>query len=170
MSVRRSLASLMMLPAVLSACGVGGKLAMVDRATQLKHPQVPTVDVDEARRLVQDGAVWVDVRTPEERSVSRIPGAIDGEEVLASPEAFEGKVLLAYCTIGVRSAEWAEKRREDGLDARNLAGSVMAWARAGEPFVAPDGSSTLRVHTWSDRFDWLPDGYEGVSSPPVPKD
>ncbi len=170
MSLRRRLSSLLMMPALLSACGAGGKLAVVDRATQLAHPDVPTVDVEEARRLVEDGAIWVDVRSPEERSVSRIPGAIDGEVVVASPEDFEGKVLVAYCTIGVRSAAWAEKRREDGLDARNLAGSVMAWARDGGDFVAPDGSETTRVHTWSDRFDWLPDGYEGVSQPAVPKD
>ena len=53
--------------------------------------------------------------------------------------------------------------RDEGLDVRNFAGSVMAWARAGGGFVDPDGAPTHRVHTWSGDFDWLPVGYEGVT-------
>jgi sodium/bile acid cotransporter 7 len=166
---RRRAASLLLLPPLLAACGPSAKLTMVDKATRLKHPDVPTVGVDEAKGLVEAGALWVDVRTDAERSVSRIPGAIDGETILEDPSAYADKILLAYCTIGVRSADWAAARRTEGLDVRNVEGSVMAWARAGESFVAPDGTPTTRVHTWSDRFDWLPEGYEGVSEPPVPK-
>lgn len=155
--------------ALLAACGPQAKLSMVDRAMRLQHPRVPTVDVAEARQLVEAGALWVDVRTPEERSVSRIPGALDAEAVEAAPASFHGQVLVAYCTIGVRSADWAAERRADGLDVRNLAGSVMSWARADEDFATPDGTPTRRVHTWSARFDWLPEGYEGVTEPAVPR-
>jgi len=164
---RRQGAKLLLLPSVLGPWGTSTRLAMVERSIRLKHPGVPSVDVEQARTLIDAGALWVDVRTEAERSVSRIPGAVDGETVLADPRSFRGKVLLAYCTIGVRSADWAAARRVDGLDARNVQGSVIAWARAGEHFMAPDGGPTTRVHTWSHRFDWLPDGYEGVSDPPV---
>jgi rhodanese-related sulfurtransferase len=143
----------------LPGCGAEAKLGFIHAGMKVRHPGVPTVDVAEARQLVEDGAVFVDVRTPEERSVSRIPGAIDQEAVEADP--------LAYCTVGVRSADWAAKHREDGLDVRNLKGSVLAWAWAGLPFDGPDGE-THAVHTWSDEYSWLPDGYEAVNTPPVP--
>ena len=162
------LAKLMLMPTVLSACGQGARLAMVDRATRLKHPDVPAVDPDAAKALIEQGAVWVDVRTPEERSVSRIPGAIDGEAVIADPDAYTDTILVAYCTVGVRSAAWAAARRQEGLDVRNLSGSVMAWAEAGGAFVTPSGTPTTEVHTWSTSFDWLPEGYEGVVVPAVP--
>ncbi len=165
---RRQGAMLLLLPSVLGPWGTSTRLAMVRRSTRLKHPDVPSVDVEQARTLVDAGALWVDVRTDAERSVSRIPGAIDGEDITADPSSYLGKVLLSYCTIGVRSADWAAARRSEGLDARNVEGSMMSWARAGEPFATPDGQPTTRVHTWSPRFDWLPDGYEGTSEPPVP--
>ena len=146
---------------MLAGCGDRAKLGWVELAVRAGRPRVPAVDVAEADALLAGGAVWVDVRTPEERAVSRIPGAIDAEVVLAQPDAYAGRVLIAYCTIGVRSAAWAADRRREGLDARNLSGSVVAWARAGRSFEGPAGP-TRRVHTWSERYDWLPEGYEAV--------
>ncbi len=166
--LRRRVAGVLLAATGLPGCGNTARLWMTDASTRLRQPEVPNIDVAEGRRLVGDGAVWVDVRTEEERGVSRIPGAIDAEDVQSDLDAWRGKVLVAYCTVGVRSADWAAARRAEGLDVRNLEGSVMAWARAGLDFEGPDGQPTHRVHTWSPAFDWLPDGYEGVVEPPVP--
>ena len=99
--------------------------------------------------------------------MSRIPGAIDHELVEADPGAYSGQVLVAYCTVGVRSADWAAARRDEGLDVRNLKGSILAWTWAGLPLEGPEGPTT-DVHTWSDKFAWLPEGYRAVNDPPVP--
>ena len=167
-SLRRRVAGMLLATTGLPGCGDGARLWITDLSTRLRQPDVPSVDVAEGRRLVEQGAVWVDVRTEPERGVSRIPGAIDAEAVEASPSQWTDQVLIAYCTIGVRSADWAAARRAEGLDVRNLKGSVMAWARAGLDFEGPSGAPTREVHTWSEDFDWLPDGYQGVTQPPVP--
>jgi rhodanese-related sulfurtransferase len=117
---------------------------------------VPEIDAPEAaRRLASGEAVALDVREPPERAVSTIPGAVASLD----PADRSGRIVIVYCTIGVRSGLAARALRAQGVDARNLAAGVLGWANSGLPFVGPDGP-TRRVHTWSRRFAILPDGYE----------
>jgi len=122
---------------------------------------VPEVDAAELAALQERGdLVLVDVREPKERAVSIIPGAIPKEAF--SAEVAEGKTVVAYCTIGYRSGEWAEKQRAAGIDAKNFKGSVLAWSHAGGGFVTPEGEATQKVHVYGKLWDLLRHDYESV--------
>ncbi|MCA9566189.1 MAG: rhodanese-like domain-containing protein [Myxococcales bacterium] len=151
-----------MIAVLLLGCGPRAKLELTEAYVSATHRRVPQVEPADAAALVASGkAVLVDVRPPEERDVSRIPGAIDREAVEADPEAFGDVALIAYCTVGQRSSDWARDQRALGLDARNLEGSVLAWVWDGRE-LEHDGAPTHRVHTWSADFAWVPPGWEAV--------
>ncbi|MCA9573435.1 MAG: tetratricopeptide repeat protein, partial [Myxococcales bacterium] len=84
----------------------------------------------------------VDVREPAEQAVSMIPGAIPATTFEAHPEDYAGKEVVAYCTIGYRSGQWAKAWRAKGVDVRNLKGSLLLWTHAGGALVH-DGAPTL---------------------------
>jgi len=106
--------------------------------------------------------VIVDVRPKAERDVSIISGAVSKETFEASASAHQQSRVLVYCTVGWRSSDYATRLTKRGLRAQNLAGGVMAWALAGQPFVDPKGKPTKRVHVYGDRWNALPPGYQAV--------
>jgi rhodanese-related sulfurtransferase len=130
---------------------------------------VPEIKVDQLRKLrlddpdkVQDSDyVLVDVRTEEESSVSLIPGAITKAEFERNPSRYDGRTVIAYCTSGYRSEKYTRELIEKGRKAMNFKGSILEWCRANLPVVAPDGSPTDRVHTYSKR-NRIPAKYEAV--------
>jgi rhodanese-related sulfurtransferase len=131
-------------------------------AYRLGFPLVPEQDVAAlVENGVPEGALLVDVREPAEREVSMLPGAITREAFEADREAFRGKVVIVYCTIGARSGLYAKGLRAEGFDARNLPGSVLAWSHAGGTFVNAAGP-TRRVHVYGPEWSLLADGYEAT--------
>lgn len=139
------------------------EVAMTYADYRRAFPGVPDVDVWTLQRWLDEGRdlVLVDVRTERERAVSTLPGAIPAASVDADPEAYRGEVLVAYCTIGYRSGGWAEARREEGLDVRNLRGSILAWTHTGRDLAGPDGP-TRRVHVYGSAWDLGRTDYEAV--------
>jgi len=127
-------------------------------------PDVPDVDPKGYEQLVAEGkpVVLVDVRTPEEQAVSMIPGAITEPQFEQHEDAYQGDVVVTYCTIGARSGEYAKKLRAQGWDARNMAGSILAWTHAGGPLVGPDGKPTQRVDVYGKKWDLAAKGYEST--------
>ena len=84
--------------------------------TQRTFPTVPCIDVEELQQaLAQDRVVLVDVRTPPERAVSGIPGAIGVEEFESRAAELAGAQVVTYCTIGYRSSRYAEKILRRGV-------------------------------------------------------
>ncbi|MCA9572545.1 MAG: rhodanese-like domain-containing protein [Myxococcales bacterium] len=124
---------------------------------------VPEVRVDELDDLKakHPDLVLVDVRSPEERQVSMLPGAITKEAFEADPAAYADRPVVAYCTIGYRSGQWAKAERAKGVDARNLVGSVLSWTHAGLP-LEHDGHTTKRVHVYGSTWNLAHSGYEPV--------
>ena len=125
----------------------------------------PVIDTPEPVRLLKDGAaqfVLVDVRAPRETAVSIIPGAITREAFERDPVRYRGRLVIPYCTIGVRSGDWARRLARDGWRVRNYEGSILAWAAAGQPLVTPAGQPTRRLHTFNGDFD-APPGYVQVT-------
>ncbi len=106
--------------------------------------------------------VLVDVRTPEEQAVSMLPGAITQETFEAARDQYHDQTVVAYCTIGARSGEYAEELRQEGFEVFNLKGSILAWTHAGLPLVDPEGQETKRVHTYGRRWNLTAKGYEAV--------
>lgn len=106
-------------------------------------------------------AVLVDVRESHERRVSMLPGAISQQDFERDRDRYRSWVVVPYCTIGLRSGLYTRALRQQGFEARNLAGSALAWAHAGLLFEA-DGNPTRRVHVYGSDWNLLPQAYEAV--------
>ena len=126
-----------------------------------RYPEGPTIDRPTLISL-GDRVLLVDVRPIEERSISTIPGAVTESEFDQIPLS-EDLVVVAYCTVGERSARFAREQRSRGVEVRNLAGGLLGWAHEGGEFVTADGESARRAHVYGRRWDLLPEGFEGVT-------
>lgn len=135
-------------------------------------PDVPSIGTAALSALMQDptrAVVLLDVREPEEFAVSHLEGAAR----VTSPEhaetllrdAPEDATIVAYCSVGYRSARLVAELRNRGLsNVRNLEGSIFRWANEDRPLFR--GGATARgVHpfdeTWgvllkSDRWAYSP--------------
>lgn len=108
------------------------------------HIARPTTDVDvsEAHRLAGQGALLLDVREPGEWALGHAPGAVHlplgSLDVSTLPV---DRPIIAVCRSGARSGRATTALRAAGLDVRNLAGGMSAWAAAGLPVVRDDGQT-----------------------------
>lgn len=127
-------------------------------------PQVETISAEALKaRLEGDSPpVLVDVRPPEERQVSMLPGAITQEAFEANREAYAGREVVTYCTVGVRSGFAANTLRKEGLDVKNFRGSIMAWTHIGGELVTPEGEPTKKLHAYGPTWNYAAQGYEPV--------
>lgn len=96
--------------------------------------------------------ILVDVRSDEEVQVSVIPGAITKAQYEKDREQYQGKTVIAYCTVGGRSAKYASDLAKQGTPVKNFKGSILEWVNAELPLVTLDGKPTNRVHLYSDRY------------------
>lgn len=107
------------------------------------HPfDVPTVTVDE---LPAD-ALLLDVREPEEWRHGRIAGALHvpmnsvPNRLAHEPgEITPERTVVVVCKMGGRSAHVAAWLNQNGYDAVNLEGGMLAWATSGRPMEADEG-------------------------------
>mmetsp|Transcript_7595 Transcript_7595/g.28641 ORF Transcript_7595/g.28641 Transcript_7595/m.28641 type:complete len:192 (-) Transcript_7595:955-1530(-) len=116
--------------------------------------------------------VLIDVRTEAEQSVSMLPNALAQEafeaDFRASPERFNGAVLVPYCTIGFRSGLYAGKlqRKVRQLEAErpgfqasvaNSEGVVMWSYEVGEFWTHDPRSAepkvVKRLHVYGSEWD-----------------
>lgn len=64
-------------------------------------------------------------------------------------------MIIAYCSVGLRSAEFVSARQKDSsMHIVNLKGSLFEWANNGYPLVA-EGKEVIRVHPYNDRWGAL---------------
>ena len=103
----------------------------------LRRP--PAVSAAEAVRLVEAGALVVDVRRAFEWDRVRIPHAVH-LPLEALPEGCldlpDDRLLITFCTGGIRSAGAANLLVENGFEAVNMSGGLIQWRVAGGPLVA----------------------------------
>lgn len=98
----------------------------------LKRP--PAISAKEAVALVADGALVVDVRRQFEWNRSHIPGAVHMPlEVLPErcADLPDDRLLITFCTGGLRAAGAANLLVENGFDAVNMSHGLIAWRSAG---------------------------------------
>lgn len=95
------------------------------------------VDVAEARRRQEAGALLVDVREPEEWTAGHAPSAQHiplgrlANKLAGLPR---DRDVLFVCHSGARSGRATDLARRAGLTrALNVRGGMSAWARAGLP-------------------------------------
>ncbi|MEJ2871339.1 rhodanese-like domain-containing protein [Actinomycetospora sp. OC33-EN08] len=94
----------------------------------------PAVSAAEAVRLVAQGALVVDVRRESEWRRAHIPDAVHLPlEVLPARcvELPDDRLLITFCTGGLRSAGAANLLVEQGFDAVNMSRGLIDWRAAG---------------------------------------
>lgn len=102
---------------------------------------VPEVDCAEAVAMRDAGAVWIDVREPDEWRAARIEGTEHvplSDAVDEVPRRYPDKdtQLVLSCHAGPRSAQLTGYLRSLGyLDVHNLRGGIRAWASEGRAIV-----------------------------------
>lgn len=137
-------------------------LAEMVQDVRARYPEVEGVDAAEVAQLVEQGnVVLVDVRDDKERAVSAIAGAITMDAFRADLERYVDQTVVAYCTVGERSARFARELGREGVQVLNFEGSLLAWTHYGGPLVSDDGP-TQRLHVYGETWDLAADGYETV--------
>ncbi|MDA8429568.1 MAG: rhodanese-like domain-containing protein [Geobacteraceae bacterium] len=81
----------------------------------------------------------LDVRTPQESSQARLPGAVlipINEFERRIREVPKNKTILVYCAVGSRSKPVAEYLSQSGYkDVYNMTGGIVGWYRNGYKIV-----------------------------------
>ncbi len=122
-----------------------------DRELAARFPDVPLVDdatlADELARPAP--LLRLEARTSAEPAGRRLPGArpaFDEAGVAAAfADAPAAAPVVAYRSIGLRSARLARRLVADGRAPRNLRHGLFGWADAGRPLVDDRGPARL-VH------------------------
>lgn len=114
----------------------------------------------------------VDCRSDVEHSVSTLPGAISAQQFKADLLLADGKLVVAYCTMGSRSGKFVEALIVSDGDKpwtaiKNLEVGIVAWCHSGGVFADASGESTTKVHAFKQTVvDMMPvSGYEVVVDP-----
>jgi rhodanese-related sulfurtransferase len=105
--------------------------------------RIPALDVEQARQRLDDGAVLLDVREPQEWNAGHVEGSAwvpMGELASRQGELPDDRLLVVACHSGGRSARVTQALVAAGYDAANLVGGLEAWATAGYPLVTDDGA------------------------------
>ncbi len=103
--------------------------------------RVPRISAREAQEKLKAGALMIDVRTPLERKLVKVPGS-QGLPLAELPKRWEGlpkdRPIICLCESGSRSQQAAEFLKSKGLEVYNLAGGLSAWQAAGFPVKKGD--------------------------------
>jgi rhodanese-related sulfurtransferase len=110
--------------------------------------------------------VLFDVREVSEYAVSHIPGAVRVDPGIGTSEfirkfgqVINGKTVVFYCSVGVRSSKLANasQRQLESLGAKrvyNLEGGIFAWHNRQMPLVNQRGPTQF-VHPYNQKWGTL---------------
>ena len=101
----------------------------------------------------------VDVRSPKERAVGVLPGALAANDAAAEVDALAAAdpaaPIVVYCAGGLRSAKAARALLAAGhADVRNLEGGIFAWANEDRPMQC-GGRPTRYAHPCDEKWGTL---------------
>ena len=125
-------------PFLASAAGVL-LLAVVAYELRQRAHSAASVSPTEAVRMMNDGAVLVDVRSVNQFKDGHIAGArnVPGDQVAdgaKSLEKFRDKTIITCCESGITSGSAARKLTELGFkQVFNLRGGLAAWRQDNLP-------------------------------------
>lgn len=110
----------------------------------MQNGQLPQVDV----ASVPADALLLDVRENEEWTAGRAEGAlhIPMSEFVSrvgelTERAGEEERVYVVCRVGGRSAQVTQYLRQQGVDAVNVDGGMLAWEAAGRPLTGDTESA-----------------------------
>ena len=123
---------------------------------------VTNINVDDVLMMPANEFVLIDVRSPEERQVSILPGSVTPEEFENAADQFAEKTAIAYCTAGYRSATYAQQQKSAGRTVLNLEGGILAWCQREQSLTTIEGVETFDVHVYSKSWNLVERPYHGV--------
>ncbi len=100
--------------------------------------QAPGVDPTSAQQAIEAGCMLLDIRSAEEWQQFRVDGAVHismrelGQRLGELPR---DRQVIVICHSGSRSGRVVPQLINAGIDAVNLSGGLIAWARAGLPIA-----------------------------------
>ena len=117
----------------------------------MNRPLILEMEPESARKMIEEGAVVLDVRSPEQYASEHIEGAINiprerfdnldrDRQLKKTIREWKGKNILVYCNTGTDSYAVTVKLRNRGYKAYNLKGGIEAWKKAGFPILQPAAS------------------------------
>ena len=114
------------IPQILGVLAVAGALFFLLGAGG------PTISSDEAKALVKQGALLLDVRTPAEFSGGHVEGAVnipvqELDAKLASVPAKKDQPIVVYCHSGRRSASAKQMLEKAGFTKVSDLGAMTNW-------------------------------------------
>lgn len=131
-------------------------LVLAKWTVRARFPDVRSISTTQLAGWLSDtnreAPVLLDARTEDEFNVSHLPNAVREvpPEVISS-----GKPIVAYCSIGWRSAEAVRRLVQTGhTNVLNLEGSIFAWASEGRPLEL-HGQAVHKVHPYNTEWGRL---------------
>jgi len=113
---------------VMKTPGVLMSLKKQDFLDLMNAPLLKDVDIQEAKKLMEDGAIWIDVRLPQEHQERSIPGSINIPlPILRTKlDRLDGKrTYIVYCDTGRRSSTATYLLTQNGFSAYILKGGLQ---------------------------------------------
>ena len=95
----------------------------------MNAPLLQDVDIRAAKQLLQDGAIWIDVRLPQEHQERSIPGSINIPLPIlrAKLDRLDSKrTYIVYCDTGRRSSTATYLLTQNGFSAYILRGGLQS--------------------------------------------
>lgn len=105
------------------------RLSRADFEKLLKTPVLKTVNFSQAQAMVQDGAIWLDVRLESEHQNENLPGSVNVPLYILRLKMVSldpAKKYVLYCDSGARSSSAAFLMSERGFDVFLLEGGLTA--------------------------------------------
>jgi len=99
-----------------------------------------TVTPAQARHLVEEGALLIDIRRADEHARERIPGARNLPVDSLAPVDSNSRPVIFHCMSGLRTQIYEEKLAvASGCAGYVLEGGLEAWKKDGLPVVRAAG-------------------------------
>lgn len=107
---------------------------------------LPTISPEQAKRMVDDGAVIIDVRETDEHLRERIPGAQNAPLSRLETLSIEGRPVIFHCRSGARTGANVGRlaAAAAACDAYIIEGGIESWRKAGLP-VARDTRRPIEI-------------------------
>ncbi len=103
------------------------RLNKEDFNSLLNEPLLRWIDYDEARRIVEDGGLWLDVRLPDEYKAGHVRGSINIPLIFLRMKANsldKDKRYVIYCDTGRRSSAASFLLNEKNIESFVLKGGI----------------------------------------------
>ncbi|MDC0887107.1 rhodanese-like domain-containing protein [Altererythrobacter sp.] len=141
-------------------------LADVHAGVESSFPDVAHILSGAFSQLDTGSLLIFDTREEDEFAVSHLPGALRIDPDLAVEDFLAkygdqvmGKTVVFYCSVGVRSSEFADKvqsalKADGAAKVVNLKHGLFGWLNDGRQLVSSDGKATQAIHPYDGFWGW----------------